>query len=213
VVDSKSQSAPKFRRRKEARSAEIVDAAMSLFAIRGFAATTMAQIAARAGISKPTIYLYFKTKEDLFDAAILDRVTSVMDRAAEMVAADLPVRDAFGRVLRLIYAELIATDASVVLRVIVAEGERSPRLRERYEALAVGRGRAILAALIARGRASGELRDAPYVELPELLLAPALTLAVFGGTVEPFRSADHARFLEAHVDLVLNGILSATASG
>jgi AcrR family transcriptional regulator len=211
MADSESQGGPKFRRRKADRPAEIIDAAMSLFAIKGFAATTMVQIAARAGISKPTIYLYFKTKEDLFDAAILDRVTSVMDRAADMVAADLPVRDAFGRVLRLIYGELIATDASVVLRIIVAEGERSPRLCERYEALAVGRGRAILAALVARGRASGELRDAPYVDLPELLLAPALTLAVFGETVEPFRSVDHARFLDAHVDLILNGILTASA--
>ena len=62
--------APKFRRRKEARPAEIVAAALEVFAEKGFAGARLDEIAARAGVSKGALYLYFETKEDLFRAVV-----------------------------------------------------------------------------------------------------------------------------------------------
>ena len=61
---------PRWKRRKDARPAEILDAALDLFADRGFAATRMDDVAARAGVTKGTVYLYFKTKEELFKALV-----------------------------------------------------------------------------------------------------------------------------------------------
>src|ERR1700741_3167119 len=61
---------PRFRRRKANRPAEIVQAALAVFAEKGFAAARLDEIAARAGVSKGALYLYFSTKEDLFRAVV-----------------------------------------------------------------------------------------------------------------------------------------------
>ena len=57
------------QRRKEQRPGEIIEAAVQEFARRGFAATRLEDVAERAGVTKGTIYFYFKNKADLFKAA------------------------------------------------------------------------------------------------------------------------------------------------
>src|SRR4028119_1048973 len=59
---------PKWRRRKADRPAEIVSAALEVFAEKGFAAAKLDEIARRAGVSKGALYLYYETKQDLFEA-------------------------------------------------------------------------------------------------------------------------------------------------
>ena len=61
---------PKRERRKEARPQELLDAALSLFVEKGFAATRVEEVAAKAGVSKGTLFIYFHSKEDLFKAVI-----------------------------------------------------------------------------------------------------------------------------------------------
>jgi hypothetical protein len=57
---------PQWRRRKEARPAEITAAALEVFADHGFAAAKLDDVARRAGVAKGSIYLYFSSKEELF---------------------------------------------------------------------------------------------------------------------------------------------------
>src|SRR5215471_654982 len=61
-------------RRKDARPGEIIAAALASFAERGYAATKLEDFAAEAGISKGTIYLYFPTKEALFQEVVRQAV-------------------------------------------------------------------------------------------------------------------------------------------
>lgn len=63
-------SVHKRERRKEARPGELLDAALSLFVNKGFSATKVEDVAASAGVSKGTLFLYFSSKEDLFKAVI-----------------------------------------------------------------------------------------------------------------------------------------------
>ena len=74
------------RRRKEARPAELAAAALEVFAEKGFAATRLEDIAARAGASKGTVYLYFESKEALFKAAVETAMLPALE-AAEAIAA------------------------------------------------------------------------------------------------------------------------------
>ncbi|MEY3514580.1 MAG: HTH-type transcriptional regulator RutR, partial [Pseudomonadota bacterium] len=60
----------KRERRKQARPGELLQAALSLFVEKGFAATRVEEVAALAGVSKGTLFLYFETKEDLLKAVI-----------------------------------------------------------------------------------------------------------------------------------------------
>ena len=88
---------PKFKRRKADRPEEIVAAAMEIFAEKGFAAARLDDIAARAGVSKGALYLYFATKEDLFRAVIEQGVAPNLGR---MQAALVEHRGAFPELLR-----------------------------------------------------------------------------------------------------------------
>jgi AcrR family transcriptional regulator len=74
---------PRWRRRKEERPAEIVAAALESFAERGFAATRLDDIAARAGVTRGTLYLYFSSKEDLFKAVVRQSIVPVIARGVE----------------------------------------------------------------------------------------------------------------------------------
>src|SRR5579875_3832641 len=80
-------AAPRWRRRKAARPAEIVAAALAVFAERGFAAARLEDIAARAGVSKAALYLYFPTKEALFRAVVAEVAAPNIDRVAQAIAA------------------------------------------------------------------------------------------------------------------------------
>jgi len=78
---------PKFRRRKADRPAEILGAAMAVFAEKGFAAARLDEIASRAGVSKGALYLYFETKEELFRAVVEQAIAPNIQAIRAMIAA------------------------------------------------------------------------------------------------------------------------------
>lgn len=75
---------PRWQRRPAQRPDEILDAALCVFTRRGLHQTTLEEVAKEAGISKGTIYLYFKNKEELFVAA----AQRVVPRPDELFAAE-----------------------------------------------------------------------------------------------------------------------------
>src|SRR6187200_3798621 len=64
----------KRERRKEARPGELLAAALDLFVDKGYAATRAEEVAARAGVSKGTLFLYFPSKEELFKAVVMENL-------------------------------------------------------------------------------------------------------------------------------------------
>src|SRR3954469_7259386 len=80
-----SESKPRWERRKEARPQELLAAALDLFVERGFAATRLDDVAARAGVSKGTLYLYFANKEELFKAVVRESMLPALDEAEDLI--------------------------------------------------------------------------------------------------------------------------------
>ena len=78
----------KFRRLPEERPGQILDAAVTVFTDRGIAAAKLEEIAALAGVSKGTIYLYFPSKEELFREVVGQKVVPYLARADEADAAE-----------------------------------------------------------------------------------------------------------------------------
>lgn len=195
------------RRRKEARPAEIVAAALATFAEHGFAAARLEDVAARAGVSKGTIYLYFETKEALFEAVIRDAFGPLLDGiGAAGHAPDATSEDLLRGFLRTAYRELVETERRQIVRLIVAEAARIPELVDFYHREVIVRGKALLADLLARGVARSEFRAAPVAEAPEILVAPVILAAIWRMTFEPLAPLDLERFIGAHLDLVLAGL-------
>src|SRR2546429_4789390 len=80
AVSPKRAAKPRWQRRKAARPAEIVAAALQVFVERGFAATKLADVARHAGVTKGTVYLYFESKEALFKAVVRETIVPVIAR-------------------------------------------------------------------------------------------------------------------------------------
>src|SRR6266550_6654530 len=98
-----TQTSQRWRRRKEARPAELLDAALDVFFEKGFAAARLEDIAARAGVSKGTVYLYFSSKEDVFDALVRAIPQANVETVRTLTAdPNIPADEMLGRVLRLI---------------------------------------------------------------------------------------------------------------
>lgn len=78
-------SKPSYQRRKEDRPQEITEAAFDAFAEKGYASTRVDEVASRAGVSKGLLYLYFKTKEELFKAVVKNVVVRRVDALTAIV--------------------------------------------------------------------------------------------------------------------------------
>jgi AcrR family transcriptional regulator len=209
---SLSVAEPPPRRRKDARPAEIVAAALAEFGARGFAAARMDDIARRAGAAKGTLFRYFPSKEALFEAAIASRVSPVFETLSALVEAHQgPVMPLFEMALTRMYAEIEGGELPVIIRIIVAEGHRFPAIVEAYHRGSIQRGQQLLRAIVARGVASGEFRASAVTDLPMVLMAPALMRAVWGMTFDALQPVPAQKFREAHLALIRGALLAAKA--
>jgi AcrR family transcriptional regulator len=196
------------RRRKEARPAELIEAGLQEFARHGFAATRLEDVARRAGVAKGTIYVYFKDKEALFLAAVRSRVTPVFAEITGFVDA-FPgtTRDLLQLLIGTVHRQLVGSDLKVLMRIIIAEGERFPVLTEHYYGEIISKGRALLERIVARGIARGEVREGPLADLPLVVMAPAIMAAIWRMTFDRYAPISSEAFLAAHLDLVFHGLL------
>jgi len=201
--------APKRKRtrRKDARPAEIISAAMALWSERGFAATRLEDVASAAGVAKGTIYLYFRSKEALFEAALRDRLVSMMEATGEGLAQFEGSTEAFlKRFFRAVRVRLFDEGAIVLLRVLLGEGHRFPALVTLYREIALGRALQTTRDILARGVARGELRPAAAMLDTRLLMAPIVFGALTANLLEALLPAVDDSYIDAHVDTLMHGL-------
>lgn len=147
----------RWTRRKQARPAEILEAALKVFAEKGFAGARMEDIAARAGVTKGTIYLYFENKEAVFKTLVRESI------GATLAGVSANVRDYNGTAKDLLrfalsaMAHLLTTSDRVVLpKIIIGESGNFPELARFYREEIIDKGLALMSGLIERGIAQGE---------------------------------------------------------
>lgn len=197
---------PHRRRRKEARPDEIIEAARAVFVARGFAAAKVDEIAKRAGASKGTVYLYFPTKEALFEAVMRVQVLSVIEGAAALANADdtMPAPAQLRLVLETFYREFVATDRKKLMHLMIAEGPHFPALLDFYHRDVVSRGMHLLKQLIERGMQRGEFHPPPGLErYPKLILGPALLAALYGSLFGDRDQLDVEDYARVHIAAVM----------
>ena len=197
------------RRRKEARPEEILEAALREFDEKGFAQGTLAGIAARAGIARTTIYLYYDTKEAILEAVMRNFVERTIDDVAGFVAhAEGDFEAVFTRVLDMVYARLVQGSAAMFFKILVAEGHMMPELVALYRREVLLKGEQTIGALIERGIASGELSPSCRDDEVRVFMAPAIVAALWSRVFETVDPLDVERFKAAHVRLVADALLS-----
>ena len=202
---------PKWRRRKDARPAEIVAAALAVFAEKGFAAARLDDIAARAGVSKGALYLYFETKQDLFAAVVRDAVSPniAMVEAAAMTM-DLPF-DQIARLFLARAADLMTTSpVGLVAKMVIGESRNFPGLARIWHDEVVSRVLGVVTGLIERAQARGEIRPGDPRFHALALIGPLLMGVLWREVLVPVgaQPLDLKALARQHVETVLHGLLA-----
>ena len=198
---------PSYCRRKDKRPAEILKAALHEFSVNGFASTRLDDVANRAGICKGTIYLYFKSKEELFVEVVRDRMLPHVEKLEHLGKKSRGnAKDILREQLQTIYRELVSTDARYIPKLIISEGSRFPDLVEFYYEEIITRLHNVIRAVIERGVKAGEFRAAALEWEPQAILSPALAAAIWKTVFDQFNPLDLDTYLETHIDLLLHGM-------
>jgi AcrR family transcriptional regulator len=202
-------NAPRFRRRKDARPAEIIEAALNVFLERGFAAARLDDIARRAGVTRGTLYLYFTDKEQILRAVIDTLVLPQVERA-QAIARDCAASAADTlRALAANWVRLMATTRLTALpKLIIGEAGNFPDIAKLFLEQVVRRQLGALSGVLARGIETGEFRAVPVAETARLFIAPLLHAALWRHSLEPHEREplDLERFVAAHLDMFLRGL-------
>jgi AcrR family transcriptional regulator len=188
-------------RRAERRKA-ILAAALQEFSARGFAAARLDDVAVRAGIAKGTIYLYFQDKEALFQDLIRSEMGPVVGTLESALSLDLSARAVAERAVELFLREILGTSRKDIIRLIISEGPRFPKLAEFYYHEVVARGIAAVRALLARALERGELRSDAISRFPQLLVAPGIMAILWKSLFEAHAPLDVHALMRAHLDLL-----------
>ncbi len=192
---------------REERMRTIRAAALDVFAAKGFAAARLDDVARAAGVAKGTIYLYFKSKEDLFEAIVKSTIGVVLADFEQAVAASPAPASEMLRMMGRVLANAIEDgDRRRVLHLVLSEGARFPAIADFYHREIISRGMRLMRAIIAKGIDSGEFKSDELARFPQLAMAPALVAVIWAEVFGRIETLDARAMLEAHFDLLLRAV-------
>ncbi|MEN9317213.1 MAG: Fatty acid metabolism regulator protein [Pseudomonadota bacterium] len=209
---------PRWERRKERRPSELVAAALGLFVERGYAATRLDEVAARAGVSKGTLYLYFESKEDLFKAVVREHIVPVLE--ASHRALENPNASSEQLVRRFFqdwWERFGATELSGIAKLVIAEAGNFPEVARFFRLEVIEPNNAAFGAMIRRGIARGEFRPIDPLVATQLCLAPMVLKAIWTRSFDEHCPAgsriDPGDFVEQHTEFVLAALRAQPGPG
>ena len=213
-----NEAAPKRSRRKEARPGELLEAALDLFVEKGFAATRVDDVAARAGVSKGTLFLYFPSKEELFKAVVRENIAG---RFAEW---NTELETFVGNTSEvLIYCYQVwwerigATKASGITKLMFSEAQNFPEIAQFYQQEVILPGRALIRRILQRGMERGEFRQMDLEYGTYIVLAPMMFLMLWNNSMGPCALPDEnfspEQYIRSQIDNILHGLCVRPAAG
>ncbi len=202
---------PIRQRRKETRPAEIMAAALDLFVERGFTATKLDDVAARAGVSKGTLYLYFASKEELFKAVIQLDILPMLEQVEEMLAQHSSDSASQLRELLDYWRELVGnTKLAGILKLTVSEAGNFPEVARYFHDNVTQRIGNLLGNVLRAGIEKGDFRPVDIESVIDKLTATIMMRAIWEHSITPYCSRaqkDSEDYVRTYTDLLLNGLL------
>lgn len=200
----------KRERRKEARPGELIQAALDLFVEKGFAATRAEEVAARAGVSKGTLFLYFQSKEDLLRAVITENLSGRFPEwNEEFESFEGSTADMLRHCTQVWWERVGATQVSGLTKLMLSEGNNFPELAAFYQREVVRPGHALLRRILRRGIDRGEFLEVDVDNAIYAVIAPMifLFLARHSPTwTEDGITLDPLRYVATQTEIVIRGL-------
>ncbi|MFO1261722.1 MAG: TetR/AcrR family transcriptional regulator [Rhodoferax sp.] len=205
------EASPKRERRKEARPGELLGAALDLFVEKGFAATRAEEVAARAGVSKGTLFLYFSSKEDLFQAVVRENISGrYAEWNEEFEAFEGSSADMLRYCMQVWWERLGATKASGTTKLIMSEARNFPEIAAFYHREVIEPGKQLIRRILQRGIDSGEFKVADPEYAIYGVIAPMIFLIMMkhslGACVPADQAIDPQRYLASQVETLIHGL-------
>lgn len=203
----------KHARRKEARPGELLEAALTLFVEKGFAATRAEEVAKLAGVSKGTLFLYFSSKEELFKAVVRENISNrFKDWNAEFETFKGSSADLLRYCMNAWWQQLGSTKASGITKLMMSEARNFPELAAFYQQEVILPGHELIERVLQRGVSSGEFRPMDMKYAVYIVLAPMLFLATWkhswGSCCESKSQLVPEEYIALQVETILNGLCS-----
>jgi TetR/AcrR family transcriptional regulator len=201
----------KRERRKEARPGELLDAALDLFVEKGFAATRAEEVAARAGVSKGTLFLYFPSKEELFKAVVRENISGrFAEWNDEFEAFEGTAADMVRYCLKVWWERIGATRASGITKLMISEARNFPELAAFYQQEVIRPGTLLIRRILQRGMDSGEFRQLDLDYAVFSLVAPMIFLMMMkhslGACAPQDYPLDPERYVRSQCETLLMGL-------
>jgi len=199
---------------KTQRREQILAAAFEEFAINGYAATRLEDVARRAKIAKGTIFLHFNNKRVLFRAVLRAFIQPVFSGTRAFLqdfsgSAEVVLRDLLSRQ----YVEIVKNKrARALLRLLIAESGKFPELAQMYYREIIEPGTAALGLVFGRGVASGEFQASGIGKFPQILAAPAVLAVAWILVLGERNGPDLDAYQQAHLDFIFRGLRGADST-
>jgi len=185
------------------RRAAILAAALDAFCEKGFAATRVEDVAAKAGVGKGTIYLNFKDKQALFEELIRSTLgTHLAKLEAARLTRGLRMRDAVEAIASPMIESAGKGRLGDLIRLMLAESGRFPDLAEFYYREVVARAMTAVRRLARQAISEGELKGDELVRFPQIIGAPMLVTLIWTALFDKFAPLNSRAMLRAYLDLV-----------
>lgn len=196
--------------RQADRRRQILDAAVKVFATKGFHASRVGDIAEEAGIAYGLVYHYYKSKEELLETIFRTTWTEMLARVREVQEADVPAAEA----VRQVTALLLRTwrrDPDLV-RVLVREVTRSPHVQQEIEEIT--QAMQALEDIVRKGQETGEFRNDLDPRLAAVVFYGALDEILTGWVLRqlPDKDEDIAKAERNVVGLLVGGLARPDAT-
>ena len=209
--------AAKRERRKEARPGELLDAALDLFVEKGFAATRSEEVAARAGVSKGTLFLYFQSKEELFKAVVRENISGrFTEWNAEFEAFEGNSSEMLTNCLNIWWERVGATKASGITKLMMSEAKNFPDLAAFYQHEVIKPGQTLIRRILQRGIDRGEFRPLDLDYAVYSVIAPMIYLVLAKHSMNVCMRDDHMiepeKYIASQVATLLHGFSLPAAS-
>jgi AcrR family transcriptional regulator len=210
----RAERTKRWERRSEARPAELVKAALQCFGERGFAATRLDDVAAQAGVSKATVYLYFDNKEKLFEAVVRAAVIPSLNQAHLLVDKFEGSTSDLVRALLLLFEGALEGPFPAVAKLVISESGNFPELARLWANLVLSPAFSLVERIIARGVERGEFRRVEPAVVAPLVMAPVVMLGIFNQSIGPHTELqmDRHAILVEHAETILRGLAATNAA-
>ena len=210
MPEDSAASRPRARRAApELRQADILEAALNEFARHGFAGARMEDVARNAHVSKGTVYLYYPTKQALFEALVRRDVAPRVGMITGFLGAyDGPLEPALNNMADMAGQIIRSGQLPVYPKLLISEASRFPDLAQFYRREVVEKMLAALSGLFRRAMTRGELADMDPVMAAHLFIAPFLKAIMWSLVFTPTEETPFPPepYLKAHVRLFLAGL-------